>query len=978
MLARLILQSLSPTVLGALAQDVRKTYNPEKLNQDHYSVEGSLDERCSAVNSAFRKWCDNGSEAGWDSWDYSWWYCTVLSIFEDHLIFYCYRQGAYSYYKLGYTVDAGTAITFDASPETVDVKLVVASLGMAEDQAVETEVPAAVTEVAQVPNNETQTPVAQDAIPAPAGTSIISTDAPVSHSDGNPQVPATPTDANGAGASIPDPNASVTAATGVEHSGDEGVGAGSAEGTTGVPAITDDAEGFKGANPASPGMNVNVQQSKVGKAEFLIQSVGLDKANKSFAYILEQSAEEKDGKKLLNIQGIATKADIVSANGFVYPLAVWEQNLDGMNELATAGKFIGKLEHPDQEQGLADTAILFTKFWIQGSDVHFKAVVPETSNGKELQALIAAGAQIDMSSRGYGSATKQSWRGQEVMLIQDDFVCTAFDAVHHGASTGSGITDAQYQSATSLQEQGEAMPEKTPTQVKADGLREKALFQSTKADMLATSGLTTLGQKALIQAIDKAENLEALVEISESVLPILQSSFAVEVPDATEQVQSSTWAPNFMVKRSDKELAPQTVGEMIDRLVEDLPDTPIGTQAQGKMPNHFTSQRSACRRLMQNIANENKGGFNGRAAALGLLALEQGEVSRAQDILTQSLATGSTTAAGNADGGGAPLSAPLIFPLVRRVYPRYIMNEVASIQPMDRPEGKIFYLDHYRTEDPAGQEKRVDLNTSSSPFNSSYADNPTEGAAAQLIRLRLTSITVDAHTKKLGAAWSVEEMQDLRAYHGLDAAQELMSGVAREMALEWNLEVLNDMLAQASAASLTFGTGLPGSGFPNQIDWDAYIWNYIQKLDNAIFSKRNGPMTHIVCGVDAALALAKSGRMTFGIGGDNGGDMEEQYPGAVYFGVVNAPNGSRYKVFKTNFWATGTANGSKILGLRRGAEWSDTPYIWAPYTDYVTPVLTDPADFSQKQGIVSRAAKKVVVGDAMGVITVNNSTGVVL
>lgn len=272
----------------------------------------------------------------------------------------------------------------------------------------------------------------------------------------------------------------------------------------------------------------------------------------------------------------------------------------------------------------------------------------------------------------------------------------------------------------------------------------------------------------------------------------------------------------------------------------------------------------------------------------------------------------------------------------------------------------------------------MDLNTSSNPFSSSYADNSTEGAAASLIRLRLASITVTANTKKLGASWSLEEMQDLRAYHGLDAAQELMSGVAREMALEWNLKVLNDMLAQASAASLTFGTTAPASGFPNQIDWDAYIWNYIQKLDNAIFSKRNGPMTHIVCGVDAALALAKSGRMTFGIGGDNGGDMEEQYPGAVYFGVVNAPNGSRYKVLKTNFWGAGTANGSKILGLRRGGEWSDTAYIWAPYADFVTPILTDPGDYSQKQGILSRAANQVVVSDAMGTITVNNSTGVAL
>jgi hypothetical protein len=233
----------------------------------------------------------------------------------------------------------------------------------------------------------------------------------------------------------------------------------------------------------------------------------------------------------------------------------------------------------------------------------------------------------------------------------------------------------------------------------------------------------------------------------------------------------------------------------------------------------------------------------------------------------------------------------------------------------------------------------------------------------------------------LGAAWSIEEMQDLRAYHGLDAAQELLGGVAREMALEWNKEVLDDMLDKASAATLDFGTVAPTSGFDNQKDWDEYLWVYIQKLDNAIFGKRNGPMTHIIAGVDAAMGLAKSMRGVFTFSNGEGVDAAvlEAYPGTTFYGNIATPNGSKYRVLKTNFWASGTPNASKILGIRKGTEWSDTPYIWAPYTDYVTPMLTDPADFSQKQGIVSRAAKAVVVPDAMGYLSVNSgSQGVAL
>ncbi len=44
----------------------------------------------------------------------------------------------------------------------------------------------------------------------------------------------------------------------------------------------------------------------------------------------------------------------------------------------------------------------------------------------------------------------------------------------------------------------------------------------------------------------------------------------------------------------------------------------------------------------------------------------------------------------------------------------------------------------------------------------------------------------------------------------------------------------------------------------------------------------------------------------------------------------------------------------------------------------MTPQLTDPSDFSQRQGIMSRAAKQVVVSDAMGYITVSNTQGAVI
>lgn len=962
LIARLKVDPLDTAALDAWVKQSKETEMTDELLQNHYNVEGSLDDKLCKARCAFNQWTCSapGSEYYWGG---------ILAVFEDHLVFYCYKNGDYEYYSVPISWTEGEC-SISGDPGKVDVALVVKTLEVSqkatETNAEEAEM-AEKNKLAQEGKSSTSDSVATSGGPEFAG-------------EGNTPPTSLKTEAETPGAGVPDPSEDAKTSGDREFSDDGGATAAAGDNSEDGAVKTElanEEEGLKQEEAATKKAPVAI----LNNPDFLLQGNIQGRDGTPFAFIQSKTVENGDDEdgKFLHIQGIATRADIMNSEGQVYPLSAWEKNLQRMNEQAEAGKFIGKLEHPAKEQGLVDAAIKFNKFWLQGSDVMFNAtVIPTEPHGKNLQTMIEAGVQIDMSSRGYGSVKQSKWRGQDAKIIQDDFVCVGFDAVLHGASFGSRVTDTYYQSQTNpTHEEDSEMSEKAKTQSaedRATKLQNAALFKSSKDNLLAQSGLNELGQAAYRKALEAVEdgNLDALFQASDQILPVLQATFTAS---ADEQTQSQTHAPRFYVKQTEDELAPKTVGEMFDRMVSDLPDG----DGSNDGTSIFRSQRKQVKQVMTNMANTIADGFNGRSAALGLLALEQGKVEQAHDILTQSLQTGSTVSAGNVEGNGAPLSAPMIFPLVRRVYPKYIMNEIASIQPMDRPEGKIFYLDHYRTEDPgAGQESRMDLNTSSNPFNSSYADNPTEGSTAQLIRLRLASVTVTAYTKKLGAAWSLEEMQDLRAYHGLDAAQELMNGTAREMALEWNKSVLDDMLAQATAAALTFGTQAPSSGFADQVDWDSYIWVYIQRLDNLIFSKRNGPMTHLVVGLDAALVLAKSGRMTFSIGGENGGDMDEMFPGTTYFGVLNAPNGSRYKVFKTNFWGVGTTNGSKILGLRKGSEWSDTPYVWAPYADYVTPLLTDPADFSQKQGIMSRAAKKVVVSDAMGYITVSNTQGEVL
>lgn len=948
-----LLAKINMPLVGPFDEVIKKIKTSDGLIQSHYHVEGSMEEKLRNANASFWAWQQEKRNSG----DYSdlYWSC-ILGVFDDHLILYssdCYYSIPCSF--------SGDRCVIDQEAEPTKIAVSVVAKELADSG-----------EVTQMNEDKPTDNLEQDGEHRVDNTTKAGA---ASKSDANPSVnDSLRTEAQTDGSAVTDPLEDAEDHESAEFSDENGASKPAHDNSTQEAVKVELAKTEAGTKQSAEDKPVNLTQTIDGNVR------GADGTPLAFIQSVVQS---EDGKSLF-IQGIATRADIINSAGQVYPLNVWEKNLESMNKQASEGKFLGKLEHPDSETGLTDTALKFEKFWLQGSDVHFEARVLQTKSGTDLRAMIEGGVSVDLSTRGYGSVKSDKWRGQSVQIVQDDFVCTGIDAVHHGASTGSNVTGAYYQSKTTMetentntqtQAQTEATPapeQKQSAQEWADQLAQNSIFDSAKKELIqqAKETLTEPGLKAYQNALDAVPRGEtaALRSTSENMLPVLQATFAKAEEAADE---SFTGPAGYFVKQSKEELAPKTGPEMIDRLVSDLP-----TCEDGRNPNHFNSPREQCRMIMTNIWKQNTQTFSGQASMNILLALEQGDKARAA-ALSQNLIPGATIADGNVDPGGAPFSTAYIFPLVRRVFPSYIMNEIASIQPMDRPSGKIFYLDHRRTEvdaltgnpDP-GERQRIDLNTSSNPFTTSYSDNNVEGAQTRQIDMQLASIPVEAYTKKLGATWSIEEMQDLQAYHGLDASQELLSGVARQMAIEWNLTVLNEMADAATGSNLTYGGTAP-SGW-TQLEWDSYLWPYILKLNNQIFSKRQGGMTHIVCGIDAAMALQKSERVTFQTEGDSG-LMREAYPGTEYVGTA-VTAGSRFRVLMTNFWATGTVRGSTIMGLRKGSDWSDTPYVWAPYADYVAPQLTDPDTMTQRQGIMSRAAHTAVVADAIATLQVEPST----
>ena len=152
---------------------------------------------------------------------------------------------------------------------------------------------------------------------------------------------------------------------------------------------------------------------------------------------------------------------------------------------------------------------------------------------------------------------------------------------------------------------------------------------------------------------------------------------------------------------------------------------------------------------------------------------------------TKSALTESATAGASQAGNVATLNK-VILPIIRRVMPTVIANEIIGVQPMTGPVGQIHTLRVRYAETvgstTAGSEalSPFDIATSYSGdgTNAPAATSSMEGDAGNKMSIQVLKQTVEAKTRKLSARWTFEAAQDANSMHGLDVEAEIMAALA--------------------------------------------------------------------------------------------------------------------------------------------------------------------------------------------------------
>ena len=262
--------------------------------------------------------------------------------------------------------------------------------------------------------------------------------------------------------------------------------------------------------------------------------------------------------------------------------------------------------------------------------------------------------------------------------------------------------------------------------------------------------------------------------------------------------------------------------------------------------------------------------------------------------------------------------------------------------------------------------------------NAGFA-NASSTAADQLaipqIDIKMKSEAIVAKTRKLKAQWTPEFAQDLNAYQSLDAEAELTSIMSEYISLEIDLENLDMLIQDASAADEYWyaqnnralnsdSNGYVDLGFYNtQGQWFQTLGTKMQKVSNKIHQKTlRGGANWLVCSPSVATVLESIP----GFASTSDGDAAKA---SYAFGIQKAGNlNNRYTVYKNPYMTENV-----ILMGYRGSQFLETGAVFAPYVPLImTPLVYDPDTFTPRKGLLTRYAKKMIRPEFFGRIFVND------
>ena len=312
-------------------------------------------------------------------------------------------------------------------------------------------------------------------------------------------------------------------------------------------------------------------------------------------------------------------------------------------------------------------------------------------------------------------------------------------------------------------------------------------------------------------------------------------------------------------------------------------------------------------------------------------------------------ANAGTTMAGNV----ASLNK-VILPVIRRVMPTVIANELVGVQPMTGPVGQIHTLRVRYGQTAAGVTAGDEA---LSPFAiakgySGDASNGTatstsslEAEAGKKLSIQVLKQTVEAKTRKLSARWTFEAAQDANSMHGLDVEAEIMQALAQEITAEIDQEVLTSLRTLAGTATDTYDQGNVSGTATFVGDQHAALAVLINRSANLIAARtRRGAGNYVVISPTMLTVLQSATTSAFAR------TTEGPFEAPTNTKFVGTLNGTM-RVFVDQYAAD---NAPVLVGYKGDGE-IDAAAFYCPYIPLMSSgTVLDPATFEPTVSFMTR------------------------
>ena len=362
--------------------------------------------------------------------------------------------------------------------------------------------------------------------------------------------------------------------------------------------------------------------------------------------------------------------------------------------------------------------------------------------------------------------------------------------------------------------------------------------------------------------------------------------------------------------------------------------------------------------------------------------------------LKENASTGSTAA-----GNIATLNR-VILPVIRRVMPTVIANELVGVQPMTGPVGQIHTLRvryaSTMTDQTAAATSTVAGEEALSPFKiavaysagargtdnaattqtaaQGYSGAPTstlEGNGGRQISVQILKQAVEAKTRKLQARWTFEAAQDAQAMHGIDVEAEIMAALAQEITAEIDQEILLSLRSLATT-EFTYNQATVSGTATFVGDEHAALAVLINRVANLIAQRtRRGAGNWAVVSPASLTVLQSATTSAFAR------TTEGTFEAPTNTKFVGTLNGAM-RVFVDSY----ASDSTPVLVGYKGSSEADAAAFYCPYIPLmISGVVLDPSTFEPVVSFMTRygyieltntASSFGNAGDYLGEIAVSN------